>query len=407
MKKIVIPLIIFLLAVIALQNRDFFQRLRQKTPSSGLPLPQSMTAQTAWMAGFAIKKANFTNPVAGGQTSYAIAFWYPTLETPRQYTYSERRSGSVTLNASLAQWQKPYPILVFAHGAYGSALNISYFAEYAAQRGFIVAGLDYIDTGAPDFQKPLSFERIEGAPQGSNLEILRSVRAMKPEADKDRNYLFSYLEKHRLPQTRSFVDYLMSENQNQSSWLYQTIDPRQIGAIGHSLGGMTMYGVTGAHPNPSFKDTRIKTLLIFSSPTYPFENSFQGVNIPLMLMVGENDEAYFGDLPRRIAYDIAKPPKYYLVLDDSTHFSFSSPENSTHAEAISSYGLAFSQKYLIGANTGDEMLSKKNPAWAYYVSEETSGAKLEFGTEPPAGENSAREGIRDIILKRLRERRLQ
>lgn len=131
-------------------------------------------------------------------------------------------------------------------------------------------------------------------------------------------------------------------------------------------------------------------------------------------------------LSRRMIYDEPHTPKYYFVLKEGNHFAFgntsspldSSTENDPKTRAICRYGLAFFDKYLLKNSQADAQLGQSDPAWAYYVKEETPGKVVEWGQEPPPPsseerfgglgyqqEGKGRGGKRGGLLKRILERR--
>ena len=132
-----------------------------------------------------------------------------------------------------------------------------------------------------------------------------------------------------------------------------------------------------------------------------------------MLMVGDDDEPYARpEFPRKLVYERPHVPKYYLILKDATHYSFSiracgktplylAVERVPPINVICQYGFAFFQKYLKRDISANEQLAKSDSLWAYYVKEEKTGEVVEWGHEPEPGQGgSSGRGF----FRRLRNR---
>ena len=419
-KKDLTKRIFFIFFIIILFTYSFSQALLSKAYSE----------EKVFNVGLSLLDFEYKHP-DGKQEVVTTAIWYPTIETPQPYTYYNNRGegnveSEVVLNSSVIKKDGPYPFILFAHGAFGTGYNVAYFAEYLANRGYIVVAPDYVDTKPPDYTQQIAFARIKGGNVGNPLQVLRVAGQFVKDMAEDRDFFLSYLAEHRFRHTSFVIDKIIELNRDKNSIFYQTIKEDVIGVCGHSEGGLTILGKIGAHPDKQFKDNRIKAALVFSAPAYPFEESLNNIAVPIMLMVGDNDSpAVHPELPRRIIYDKAKLPKFYLVLKNATHFSFGNKgcgqlpldqavEDNPQPNAICRYGLAFFEKYLRGNLSGGKQLDQTDPAWAYYIKEEKEGGALEWGKEPPPGEGGP-GGIRSKLggggkgefMKRRRGERLR
>jgi dienelactone hydrolase len=355
----------------------------------------------------------YSHPTGEKQTM-AVAIWYPT-ETPAQpFTYhaEEDVKSRLATNAPMALKSGPYPLVVFAHGAYGSGFNSAFFTEYLASHGYVVAATDYDDMIPPGYTRQIAFSRIKGGNTGHPLRIVSVAGMFVADMNRSRDKFFAYLAEHRLPQTSFVVDEILRLNKTPGSPLHGAINEQAIGICGHSLGGATTLGKIGGHPDPRHKDERLKAALIFSAPVYPWENTLKNITVPIMVMGGDNDAPALGpDLLRRMTYDRANPPKFYLVLKDATHFAFANRgcgglptyqavEQRPQTKAICQYGLAFFDKFLRKSPT--TVLNAMSPEWAYYAKEESSGQIFEWGKEPPPNRTSGPGGIRKEFRKGLK-----
>ena len=328
---------------------------------------------TPYYPGFAVMDFPYTDE-DGTKYNLTTAFWYPTLEKPSSYTYdmgNDSAESMVAADSALAKTEKLFPIIFFAHGAYGCGLNSAFFKEYVASRGYIVVSPDYYDMGPPNFTRQMAACRIKEGNVVSNLRVLQAALDMK-QWENDREQAIQYLTKYRYKPTAFLINEVLALNAAPDSRFYQRIDEGKIGMMGHSLGGLTTIGMIGAY---QFTDPRIKAALLFSAPTFPFEETAGQVSIPTMSMVGDNDEPMLRpDISRRAFYDLTSSPKYYLVLENADHLAFTdrdyremplyqAVEKNPRARAIAEYGFAFFEEHLLGKLS--PVLDKKNNALVY------------------------------------------
>ena len=361
--------------------------------------------------GLKLLDFEYVNP-SGKKEIITTAIWYPSETSPVKYIYHVRKDfeSKVVFDVPLAKNEGHYPLIIFSHGGYSCGYASAFFMEYLARHGYIVVAPDYKDTKSPDYTEQIAFDRIKGGNVGHPLQVLRVAGQFVKDMEVDRQSCVAYMEKQRLNPTAFILDKMIKLNSDKDSFLYQSIKEDAIGMCGHSLGGLTTIGKIGAHPDKRFKDVRIKAALIFSGSVYPFENTVGNIDIPIMLMTGDNDESELGgglNIRRRLLYDKANSPKFYLILKNATHFAFSNTvcgetplyqavEVNPQAKAICEYGLAFFEKYFRGLASADEKLKKLDSAWAYYIKEENPGEKFELGKEPPPG-TGVKEAIRNEL----------
>ena len=193
----------------------------------------------------------------------------------------------------------PYPLIVFSHGftatgpAYGEVL-----LRRIAAHGYVVA--------APTF--PLS---SRGAPGGPKL-----------------------LDFVNQPEDVSFViDRMLAANRRRGP-LHGLIERREIGAMGHSLGGITTLGVTY---NTEFRDQRIRAAVPMSGVQFKFRDGrWTWPSVPLLLVHGDQDRTvpYRGSTR---AYELAKPPKFLLTLLGGPHVPFGAPYLDQIVRTVSNF----------------------------------------------------------------------
>jgi len=334
-------------------------------------------------AGLRIADFTYEYP-DGAKENLTTAIWYPSEGKEEPYRYSAAGEGKyfesrVALDAPLAKTGAPYPLIIFSHGLYGSGGGSAFFTEYLARHGYIVVASDYTDTLPPDYTRQAAFVRLK---EGNVMSVVEGLLASKRLADymnTQRQGLLEYLAKYRLNQPSFILDKIMEMNDDPGSFLYKSIMPEAIGMCGHSLGGTTTLAKIGAYPAGAFKDRRIKAALILSSPAYPFEESASNINVPVMFMAGDNDEPGLRpDIPRITLYEKARPPKFYLVLLKATHYSFTNSvcgaaelfqavEQVPQALAITRYGLAFFDRYLLSDKSAGKWIKEAAIPVAQFV----------------------------------------
>jgi dienelactone hydrolase len=180
-----------------------------------------------------------------------------------------------------------FPLLVFSHGFTATGPVYQTWLERFARAGYVVA--------APTF--PLS---SGGAPGGPKLG--------------------DYVNQ---PADVSFVLGRVLRLARRDSGLQRTIDTREIGAFGHSLGAITTLGVAA---NSCCVDRRIDAAVAWAGIQLPFPGGsfFSTRTPPLLLAHGDADRTvpYAGSTS---AYDAGPAPKALVTLLGAPHSPFAAP----------------------------------------------------------------------------------
>jgi predicted dienelactone hydrolase len=214
----------------------------------------------------------------------------PTRTLPTLLLYPAAKgdpAGTPVDGARPLRRGRGFPLVVFSHGFTGTGPAYEALLTLLARRGYVVA--------APTF--PLS---SRGAPGGPRL-----VDYVNQPAD---------------------VSFVLSRTQRLAGprhSFHRTIDPRRIGAAGHSLGAVTTLGVSA---NTCCQDRRIDAAVAMSGIQAPFPGgTFHGrPTPPLMLLHGDAD----GVVPlagSTAAYEQARPPKVLVTLLGGPHTPFLPP----------------------------------------------------------------------------------
>lgn len=233
-------------------------------------------------------------PPVAAQFGLAVTFssrtWVDTSRlTPANGDAPELPSRTLPTTLAVPAGPGPFPLIMYSHGFGGSGADSAPLLRAVASAGYVVA--------APDF--PVTTEGVAGGPQ-------RGVDA--PEAQP--------------ADVRFVLDRLLAASADANDPLSGLVDPRRIGAAGHSMGaGITM----GVAFNTCCRDPRIGAgvLLAVDPPTLYRGDYFVPPSPPVLFVHGDQDQ----DLPYahgRLAYAKADPPKFFVTVLGGDHGSAAS-----------------------------------------------------------------------------------
>ncbi|MDQ6726569.1 MAG: dienelactone hydrolase family protein [Actinomycetota bacterium] len=241
-----------------------------------------------------------------------------TRSTPAQGDAPEQPSRTLITTVATPDGPGPFPLIIFSHGFGGSGEDYADVLRAIASAGYVVA--------APDF--PLTSAGAPGGPQ-------RGVDA--PEAQPG--------------DVRFVIDELLRLNGDPADALSARIDPRRIGAAGHSMGaGITM----GVAYNSCCRDVRIRAgvLMAVDPPTQYHGDYFVPPVVPVLVIHGGQDEALPYQGGRR-AYADAEPPKFFLtVLGGDHNWPYSAAAQPEGASVVMAATVDFFDAYLKGRADG-------------------------------------------------------
>ncbi|WP_263744683.1 alpha/beta hydrolase [Plectonema radiosum] len=221
----------------------------------------------------------------------------------------------------------PFPVIVISHGLAEDRNTFAYLAKHLVSYGFAVAVIEHPETNSKDFQQFLS--GFASTPQATDL-INRPL---------DVKYLLDELQR------------LNDSDVN----LKGKFNLKQVGVIGHSLGGYTALALAGATinfqqvrkdciPNRSLnlsvflqcgalelqpgiypiKDDRVKAILAFNplSSTIFGSKGVSQIQIPTMLLASSQD-IFTPPVPEQIFpfTRLPNPDKYLALIENGTHFT--------------------------------------------------------------------------------------
>jgi predicted dienelactone hydrolase len=136
------------------------QTLYQDYPSDITP---ELSEKGAYQVGVKTLTVNYPKPVVTLQGQVVdrvlkLEVWYPTTDSGAATTYeNQTRSGNefsiqadAIRDASVAEPQGGYPVVVLSHGYTGYRTIMYYLGEHLASHGYIVAGIDHTDSTNED-----------------------------------------------------------------------------------------------------------------------------------------------------------------------------------------------------------------------------------------------------------------
>ena len=247
----------------------------------------------------------------------------PLLKTDTGLTYRawlpekfESRRGTV-------------PLILFSHGFGGCAQQSNSLTKALAAAGYAIVAPNHRDEGC---------ERYLG-----NIAAALGAAGMRPEKPFTQPHQWSdATEINRRQDMEALLNYVLTHAPYKDA-----IDPRCIGAMGHSLGGYTVLGLGGAWT--SWRDPRIKSVLALSPYAAPFvaAGKLSDIQVPVMYQTGTRDMGIGPVLLKQGGYQQTPGRKYLVVLRGAGHFAWTEL-NAEFQSSIAQYAIAFFDRELIG-----------------------------------------------------------
>jgi dienelactone hydrolase len=205
-----------------------------------------------------------------------------TLITTILYPASGPSGGSTRTAATPDKSAGPFPLIVFAHGLGGTPQDYINVLTAWASEGFVVA--------APLF--PLSNANVPGGPDAGDV-------VNQPE---DMSYV---------------IDAVLSDSVLPSGVLSGLVDPKEIGAAGHSNGAVTTLGLVA---NTCCYDSRVKAAIVMAGTTEGFPpGHYDFSKAPALLLVHGTADQLIPYRSAPLIYNEARGPKALLTLEGGSH----------------------------------------------------------------------------------------
>ena len=210
----------------------------------------------------------------------------------------------------------PYPTILFSHGSSATPYTYQRLLDAFVRAGFLVVAPVY----------PLSTTLAPGG--------------------------FTPVDVDQQPGDASFVlDQVLAANRDPKSWLHGLVNPNRIGTAGHSLGGMTTYGLVY---NACCRDPRIKAAAVLSGATvvlpgetrtFPADQFFTGIRTPLLAIHGDQDQLV-PYAAGRDAWNAANSPKFFLTMLGGSHISDETGGSAPGQKVVEQTLIDFFRRYL-------------------------------------------------------------
>jgi predicted dienelactone hydrolase len=244
--------------------------------------------------------------------------------------FKERKGkGAPVINISgrnVAVWEASHsgpgkiPVIIFSHGYKGCNVQSASLMEEISKSGFTIFAPNHLDASC-NSDKSKKIEKPEFG---------------KPDKWSEDKY------KDRRDDIVSVIEGLKAD----PKWASQ-LDFSKLALIGHSLGGYTALGLSGAWS--SWEMPGVKAVLAWSPYASPFivRKTLGQIHIPIMYQGGTRDMGITPHLKKGGgAFDQAKSRAYFVNLQDAGHFSWTE-FNKKQRNLILSYSLSFLKKYVL------------------------------------------------------------
>jgi fermentation-respiration switch protein FrsA (DUF1100 family) len=264
----------------------------------------------------------------GSSASYGVVvrdetYVDATRPTPANGSYTGSPSRAIVVkffvpaaHGSISRRGAPYPTILFSHGSSATPYTYERLLDAFVAAGFLVVAPVY----------PLSTTLAPGG--------------------------FTPVDVDQQPGDASFVlDQVLAASRDPKSWLHGLVNPNRIGAAGHSLGGMTTYGLVY---NACCRDPRIKAAAVLSAATvvlpgetrtFPANEFFTGVHTPLLAVHGDQDPIVpYAD--GRESWNAANAPKFLLTLHGGNHIGDETGGSAPGQQAVTHSLIDFFRRYL-------------------------------------------------------------
>ncbi len=239
----------------------------------------------------------------------------PALKTQETLTLKGR---------TVALWRprsgkRSAPIILFSHGLHGCETQSAFLTQALADAGFIVVA-------------PRHKDAICG--EGSLKRAQESFT--RPENWSDQTY------SDRKSDITAVIEALAANPK-----LADRMDFKNIGLLGHSLGGYTVLGLAGGWKE--WKMTNIKAVVALSPYCQPFakHQTLKGITAPVQYQGGTRDKGITPSIMRENGcYDQTPSPAMFVEFEGAGHFSWTDLQKKSH-DSMVFYTVAFFERYLL------------------------------------------------------------
>ena len=155
------------------------------------------------------------------------------------------------------------------------------------------------------------------------------------------------------------IDFVISENSNKSSALYNKVNSSKIGVIGHSQGGRSSV-------NAGASDSRITCVLSLAGSN--FVEEAEKLSKPVLFMAGTKDKIVDADRWIVTAYNAVTGPAVYASLNGAIHTTCCSNPTAYSNYAINWFNAWFYNDGNLKSIFTDGGAFSQDSAWSGYMS---------------------------------------
>lgn len=211
------------------------------------------------------------------------------------------------------------PVIVFSHGFLGCATQSRFLMEAFAKAGYTVFAPNHRDAlcvGAEGIWPRRGFP-LRSASQWTDADF-----------------------RDRAEDIGRLLEAIHADDSFRA-----TVDLSRLGLVGHSLGGYTVLGLSGAWP--SWKLAGVSAVLALSPYAEPFieQEALGKLAVPVMYQGGTLDFTTPGLLKVGGGYDQSPSPKYLVEFDLASHWAWTNIGFVAHQQILL-YSLAFMDTYV-------------------------------------------------------------
>ena len=211
----------------------------------------------------------------------------------------------------------PYPLVIFSHGVTAHAADYEPEISEIAAAGYVVAGPDFPETTG-----------------GDGIDAFEFVV-------------------HQPADVSFVIDQVLALDAGSEGPLAGLVDEERIGVAGHSLGGITTFGVAY---NSCCRDDRIDAASPWAGLLLPYGEgtAYDLSGVPMLLIHGDLDDTvpYRGSTQ---AFEQATAPRYLLTVLEADHGSYLDPDDDANAVVVGAT-IDFLDGYLLGDDAALERL---------------------------------------------------
>jgi dienelactone hydrolase len=206
----------------------------------------------------------------------------------------------------------PFPVVLFSHGHNGLPEGYAPLLGDLARAGYVVVAPAY----------PLS---NSASPGGATVGDLGNQ-----------------------PKDASFVlDRVLADAHTTKTWPPGFLDAGRIGVAGHSLGGLTTYGLVY---NPCCVDRRIKAAVVLAGAGLGASSESTTIHTPLLAIHGDQDRT-IPIATGRDSFQHANRPKFFLTIVGGSHSDEARGGTTPGQRTVTRSMIAFFDYYLRGVGS--------------------------------------------------------